>query len=187
MAKRSYPPQEALYPAPVVLVSCGDIRSGQTNIITIAWCGIVCSNPPQISVSIRPSRLSHKIISEKREFAVNIPKKHMLKSVDLCGMKSGKDTDKFAASGFTPVSASKISAPIIKECPVNIECLSRRVISLGTHDIFIGEVVAVNIDDEVLAEDGKIDYSKADPLVYNQGQYWSLDKMLGPYGLSSTK
>lgn len=185
MAKSLFPPYEALYPTPVVLVSCADPDSKKANIITIAWCGIVCSKPPQISISIRPSRLSHKLISETREFAVNIPTVNILKATDFCGIRSGKDIDKFKEAKLTPMPAVKISTPIIKECPVNIECLLRHTLPLGTHDMFIGEVVAVHADSEVLGSNGKIDYKKTYPFVYNQGEYWDLGKSIGFYGFSS--
>ena len=185
MAKSLLPPYEALYPAPVVLVSCTHADTKKKNIITIAWCGIVCSKPPQISISIRPSRLSHKMISESREFVINIPTKNILKATDFCGMQSGNHIDKFKEAGLTPMAATKISSPIIKECPVNIECILKHVLPLGTHDMFIGEVVAVHVDEDLLGPDRKIDYSKAAPLVYNQGEYWDLGKSIGFYGYSS--
>lgn len=185
MAKSLLPPYEALYPVPVVLVSCSGTDTQKNNIITIAWCGIVCSKPPQISISIRPSRFSHKIISVSREFVVNIPTKSILKAADLCGMQSGAKTDKFREAGLTPMAASKVSSPLIKECPVNIECVLKHTLPLGAHDMFIGEVVAVHIDEELLGPDGKIDYAKASPFVFNQGEYWDLDKKIGFYGCSS--
>lgn len=185
MKKSLIPPHEALYPTPVVLVTCADVRTKYRNIITIAWCGIVCSKPPQISISIRPSRLSHRIISESGEFAVNIPAKDMIESVDLCGIRSGRDIDKFEAAGLTPLTAAKVSSPIIKECPVNIECTVKQTLSLGTHDMFIGEVVAVHVDDDIIGPEGKIDYKKAAPFVYNQGGYWDLGKKIGFYGFSA--
>jgi flavin reductase (DIM6/NTAB) family NADH-FMN oxidoreductase RutF len=185
MRKLEASPGEALYPVPVVLVSVLDREAGRANIITIAWCGIVASNPPQISISIRPSRHSHKLITVEREFVVNIPSKDILKETDLCGTISGKDTDKFKLCGFTPVKSSKIFSPMIKECPVNIECKLKDVIKLGSHDMFIGEVVAVHKDETISCADGKIDYGKAKPFVFNQGEYRDLGRKLGYYGFSS--
>lgn len=185
MPKSEVPPREVLYPVPVVLVSCLDREFGRANVITIAWCGIVASNPPLISVSIRPSRHSHKLIMAEREFVINIPSRDILKETDLCGALSGKDTDKMKRCGFTPVQASKISSPMIKECPVNIECRLKDVLKLGSHDMFIGEVVAAHIDDAILGKDGKMDYGKARPFVFNQGEYWGLSKRIGYYGCSS--
>jgi flavin reductase (DIM6/NTAB) family NADH-FMN oxidoreductase RutF/uncharacterized protein YbbK (DUF523 family) len=169
MAKSEIPPSESLYPVPVVLVSCLDRENNKANIITIAWCGIVASNPPQISVSIRPSRYSHKLLSKEHQFVVNVPSTDILKMTDLCGILSGKDIDKFAACSFTSVSSSKISAPMILECPVNIECSLRQIVQLGSHDMFIGEVVAVHVDEALLDTKGRVDYRKARPFVFNGG------------------
>ena len=183
MPKIKLPPSEALYPVPVVLVSSGDKNSA--NIITIAWCGVVCSNPPLMSVSIRPSRHSHKIISAKGDFVINIPREELLEKTDFCGIASGSTTDKFKACGFTKTTSSKIASPIIEECPVNIECKVIKSFNLGTHDIFIAEVLAVHVDKDILDKDGKIDYNKAKPVVFNRGEYWNLGKKIGYYGFSS--
>lgn len=187
MSKLETPPSEALYPVPVVLVTCLDRAKSRANAITIAWCGIVASNPPQISVSIRPSRYSHKLIIAEKSFVVNIPTKDIMEKADLCGMRSGKDIDKFKACSFTQVPASRVSAPMIKECPVNIECALKEVLRLGSHDCFIGEVVCVHTDESVLNDSGDIDYAKARPFVFNQGEYWDLGKKIGYYGCSSKK
>lgn len=185
MPKLELPPSEALYPTPVVLVSCADKKTGRPNVMTIAWCGVVCSKPPMLSVSIRPSRASHKLIKESGNFAVNIPSTDLLKQTDLCGIHSGKDTDKFKLASLTPIPASKISSPIIKECPVNIECVLKDILSLGTHDMFIGEAVAIHADDNVIDSSGRIDCKKAKPFTYNLGEYWDLGKIIGRYGFSA--
>ena len=184
MPKTVLPPHEALYPVPVVLVSCLDKASNEPNIITIAWCGVVCSTPPLISISIRPTRYSHKIISESMEFVVNIPKEEQLLLADSCGMKSGIDVNKFELCGFTAVPSTKISAPMIKECPVNIECRVKEVLKLGSHDMFISEVLGVHADSDLLTDNGNIDFSRARPFVYNQGEYWGIRKAIGAYGCS---
>jgi flavin reductase (DIM6/NTAB) family NADH-FMN oxidoreductase RutF len=184
MAKSEIPPSEALYPVPVVLVTCLDRENGRANAITIAWCGTVASNPPQISISIRPSRYSHALITKEKQFVVNVPSTDILKSTDLCGVRSGKDIDKFKACSFTSIPSSKIDAPMIKECPVNIECTLKDTLRLGSHDVFIGEIVAVHVDDGLLDRGGRIDYGKAKPFVFNGGEYWSLDKKIGFYGFS---
>jgi flavin reductase (DIM6/NTAB) family NADH-FMN oxidoreductase RutF len=184
MAKSELPPSTALFPVPVVIVSCIDRARNRPSAITIAWCGNVCSEPPCLSVSIRPSRHSHALISAEKEFCVNIPPQTMLRETDLCGIISGRDTDKFAACAFTPVKASKISAPMIKECPVNIECRLKNTLRLGTHDIFIAEAVAVHVDDQILGADGRIDVSKSLAIAFCQHQYWSLGKMIGHHGFS---
>jgi len=181
--KLQLPPSEGLYPVPVVLVSSLDRKSNRANIITIAWCGVVCSAPPLLSISIRPSRHSHAIISQTRDFVVNIPSAKNAKKADLCGIKSGADIDKFKEFGFTQVPSSKISSPMIKECPVNIECELRDVVRLGTHDMFIGEVKAIHADKDVITG-GRIDFKKAAPFVYNHGEYWDLGNNIGHYGYS---
>lgn len=184
MPKREFPPSEALYPVPVVLVSCLDKGAKKTNIITLAWCGVVCSSPPMLGISIRPSRLSHGLINNTKDFVVNIPSAKILKETDLCGIISGKDTDKFKACSFTETASSKISSPMITECPVNIECVLKNVIKLGAHDLFLGEVVAVHADDGILKPGGSIDYDLAMPFVYTQGEYRAVGKKVGLYGFS---
>lgn len=184
MPKILFPPSEALYPTPLVLVSSIDRNKNKNNIITIAWCGVVCSRPPLLSISIRPSRYSHGLISEAGDFVVNIPTKDQLKKVDRCGIVSGKEIDKFSACSFTAEPSSKISSPAIRECPVNIECILKDTFRLGSHDMFIGEVVSVGVDEEVIGPNGRIDYKKARPFVYNQGEYWDLGERIGHYGFS---
>lgn len=137
-----------------------------------------------LGISIRPSRLSHKLIKDTKDFVVNIPSVRILKETDLCGIISGKDSDKFKRCSFTACAASKISSPMITECPVNIECILSSVTKLGTHDLFIGEVVAVHADDNILKPGGSIDYEKAMPFVYTQGEYRELGKRIGFYGFS---
>lgn len=182
MPKIELPPSEALYPVPVVLVSCGN--KDLANIITVAWCGVVCSKPPLISISIRPSRHSNNIIKAVGDFVINIPTQDLLKETDICGTVSGRDKDKFSICGFTKAGSSIAGSPAIKECPVNIECKVAKILSLGAHDMFIGEVVKEHRDTSVLNKEGSMDYSKAVPIVYNQGEYWSLGKRIGRYGFS---
>jgi flavin reductase (DIM6/NTAB) family NADH-FMN oxidoreductase RutF len=184
MAKSEIPPREALYPVPVVLVTCLDRDNDRGNAITIAWCGTVASIPPQLSVSIRPSRHSHKLISKERKFVVNIPSADILKKTDLCGVVSGKDVDKFKECSFTAIPGPKTGVPMIQECPVNIECTLKETLRLGSHDMFIGEIVAVHVDKDILDSGGRIDYGKAKPFVYNGGEYWGLGNMVGYYGCS---
>ena len=187
MPKKEVPACEALYPVPVILVSCYDRASQKNNILTIAWCGVAASNPPTLSISVRPSRYSHAIIKATGDFVVNIPTLDILKEVDLCGIASGKTTDKFKSCGFHPQKASKVSSCLIKECPVNIECVLKGEVSLGSHDMFLGRVVAVHVDEHLLEREGNIDYEKARPIVYNQGQYWNLGKVVGSYGFSRNR
>ena len=173
----------ALFPCPVVLVSCVD-STGNPNIITLAWAGTVCSEPPMVGVSIRPTRFSYQLIKDSKEFVVNIPPTRFIKETDYCGVASGKDVDKFSETKFTPEKAQKVKVPMIQECPVNLECVLTDTIPLGAHDLFLGEVVQVHIDENVLDEKGKIDFSKVDPFVYNVGEYWDLNKKVGTYGFS---
>ncbi|MGE5422618.1 MAG: flavin reductase family protein [Ignavibacteriales bacterium] len=175
-------PATLLYPVPVVLVSCIG-HEGTANIITIAWVGTVCSDPPMLSISIRPSRYSHKLITETREFVVNIPSADILDATDYCGIVSGRDVDKFTVTGLTPEPASKVKAPLIKECPMNMECVVRQILNLGAHDMFIAEIVAVHQEEEVLDSHGHLDVQKARPVVYNgAGQYWGGHECLATYG-----
>lgn len=185
MSKLELSPCEALYPVPVVMVSCTDHNAGRANIITIAWCGIVASNPPLISISIRPSRYSHGLIMNERNFVINIPSRKILRETDYCGIVSGRDTDKFKACNFTPMPSTKISSPIIQECAVNIECIVKDVLKLGSHDMFIGEVVALRADRDIVDSHGAIDQNKTKPIVFSRGEYWDLDKKIGYYGYSS--
>jgi flavin reductase (DIM6/NTAB) family NADH-FMN oxidoreductase RutF len=133
-------------------------------------------------LGIRPSRYSHKLIENSKEFVVNIPPAKIVKETDYCGVTSGKDVDKFAETKLTPEPADKVKAPLIRECPVNMECKLKSTVPLGAHDLFIGEIVQVHIDQEILDEKGHIDFKKADPFTYNQGEYWSLNKKIGTYG-----
>lgn len=185
MLKLEIPPSEALYPVPVVLVSCTDKNRAKSNIITIAWCGVVCSNPPLLSISIRPSRYSYRLIKESGDFVINIPSKDLIKKTDFCGVRSGADIDKFVSVPFTMALAKKVKAPLIEECPLNIECVLKNIIKLGSHDMFIGEVVQVHADTDILNTDGNINFEKAAPFVYNHGEYWDLGKKIGHYGFST--
>jgi len=183
MNKKILKPYEALYPVPVVLVSCVS-KDEKYNLITIAWAGVVCSDPPSLSISIRPSRYSHNLIKESKEFVVNIPDEKYLPEVDYCGLVSGREVDKFKMTGFTAVCASKVKAPLVKECPVNIECRVKEIIKLGAHDMFISEIMAVNADNGVLSDLGSVDFSKVSPIVYSKGEYWSLNKRMEVFGFS---
>jgi flavin reductase (DIM6/NTAB) family NADH-FMN oxidoreductase RutF len=180
-------PSTLLYPVPVVLVSCGDIDKNP-NIITIGWTGIVCSDPPMISISIRPHRHSAGIIKESKEFVINTPTEEMLEKTDRCGVVSGRKHDKFGEIGLTPVSAVKVKAPLIEECPLNLECVVRDIKPLGAHDLYIAEVVAASADADVVQE-GKISVSKAKPLVYCpvDSTYWNLESEIGSYAFTKNE
>lgn len=176
-------PWPALFPCPVVLVTCVDAH-GRHNIITLAWAGTVCSDPPMLGLGIRPHRYSYRLIEDCGEFVVNVPTRAILDKADFCGMVSGTDVDKFSETGLTPEPAEKVKPPLIRECPVNMECLVKRKIPLGTHHLFLGEIVLVHIDEDILNAKGKIDFTKATPFVYNNGEYWSLHEKIGVYGFS---
>lgn len=179
-------PFAALFSCPVVLVTCVE-SAGKPNIITLAWAGTVCSEPPMVGLGIRPSRYSHGLISESKEFVVNIPPAKFILETDYCGITSGRDLDKFAETKFIAEKADLVKAPLIKECPVNMECVLKQVVPLGAHDLFIGEIVQVHVDQNVLDEKGNIDFAKADPFTYNQGEYWGISKKIGTYGFSKIK
>lgn len=186
MAKQVWKPSTMLNPVPVVMVSCED-KEGKPNIITLAWAGTVNSDPPMVSISIRKSRHSHELIKEKGEFVINLPNTKLAFATDYCGVKSGRDINKFEAMKLTPEKASIVSAPIIKECPVNLECVVKQVLELGSHDMFLAEVVATNVDEALLDEKGKLDLHKADLICYSHGEYYSLAKSLGFFGYSVAK
>lgn len=173
-----------IYPCPVTLVTCVD-KEGKPNIITLAWVGVACSDPPTIGIGIRPHRYSYGLIKDTKEFVVNIPTVDILREADYCGQVSGRDHDKFAETKLSPEPASRVKPPLIKECPVNLECVLQQVLGLGVHHLFLGRVVAVHVDEGMMDERGHMDYAKARPFVYNQpGEYRSLSKIIGLYGFS---
>ena len=188
MPKKSLKPTSALLLTPVVLVTCQN-EEGKPNIITLAWVGVANSEPPIISLAIRPERHSYGIIKRTGEFVVNLPTTIILKEMDFCGVVSGSKLDKFSATKLTPMPAGKIKAPLIKECPVNLECQVKQVIPLGSHDLFLGEVVAAHMDTEIQDEKGRIDIGKARLFAFCPGatEYWSLGERIGKYGFTKGK
>lgn len=186
MAKQVWKPSTMLNPVPVVMVSCAD-NEGKPNIITLAWAGTINSDPPMVSISVRKPRFSHNLIKEKGEFVINLPNTKLTFATDYCGVKSGRDINKFEAMNLTPEKASIVSVPIIKECPVNLECVVKQIIELGSHDMFLAEVVATNVEEALLDENGKLDLHKADLICYSHGEYYSLAKSLGFFGYSVAK
>jgi flavin reductase (DIM6/NTAB) family NADH-FMN oxidoreductase RutF len=185
MGKKEIDPIVIFHPAPVVLVTCEGLKT-KPNIITIAWTGVVSSRPPMIGIAIQPIRYSHGLIRESGEFGLNIPNKNILRAIDYCGFVSGKNVDKFSNTGLTPMTARKIKPPLIKECPVNLECEVRNFIPLGMHDLFIGEIVSVHLDEEVLDDGGKLDSSLLNPVTYfsQPADYWSLGDRIGIRGFT---
>ena len=186
MAKEIWRPGNMLYPVPAVMVSCAD-KEGRSNIITVAWAGTVCSSPAMVSISIRPERFSYHMIRETGEFVVNLTTEKLVRAADLCGVKSGRDTDKWKLSGLTPEKASRVAAPLIAESPVNIECRVTDMIPLGSHHMFLGEVLAVQVDASLLDRNGRLDLQKAEPAVYSHGEYYGLGKLAGTFGYSVRK
>ncbi len=187
MAKQTWKPGNMLYPLPAVMASVGD-KAGNTNIITIAWTGTVCSDPAMLYISVRPERYSHHMIMETGEFVVNLTTEALVKATDYCGVRSGKEVDKWKETGLTPGKAEKLDyAPIIEECPVNLECKVVEVKQLGSHDMFLAEVVAVQVDEKYMNEKGKFCLDETGLLAYSHGEYFSLGEKLGTFGHSVKK
>lgn len=187
MGKKVWKGGTVLYPLPAVMVSCSD-KEGNNNIITIAWTGIINTDPPMTYISVRPNRYSHSIIEKSGEFVINLTNEKLFYACDYCGVKSGRDINKFEAMKLTPEKASQlIYAPIIYESPVNIECKVKNISKLGSHDMFTAEILAVNVSDEYLDENGKFHFDKTNPICYSHGQYYSLGKKLGHFGSSVKK
>ena len=186
MGKQLWKPGNMLYPLPVVMVSLAD-RDGRPNIITLAWVGTVCTNPPMVSISVRPERYSYPILKETGEFVINLTTKELAFATDYCGVKSGRDVDKFKEMGLTPIPASEVKAPMIKESPVNIECKVRQILPLGSHDMFLAEIVAVDVEERLLDETGKLHLEKAGLMAYSHGEYFAMGKKIGSFGYSVRK
>jgi flavin reductase (DIM6/NTAB) family NADH-FMN oxidoreductase RutF len=178
-------PSPALLPTPVVLLSVAGHGKEKPNIITLAWAGTVCSDPPMLSVAIRPTRHSHPLVNAAREFVVNVPRAAQLTEVDLAGVWSGAEHDKFEELAFTASPASRVAAPLIEECPINIECVVKHQLALGAHDLYIAEIVAVQYDEGILDERGRVLTRKLDPIAYVEGEYWSLAERIGSYGAAA--
>jgi flavin reductase (DIM6/NTAB) family NADH-FMN oxidoreductase RutF len=185
--KKSWKPGNMLSPVPVVLVSCGGIREWKPNLITIAWIGSVCSDPPMLSISVRPERYSHDIIKSTGEFVVNVPSADQAKSTDWCGVVSGRDTDKFSATGLTPAPAVKVGCPIVAECPLNIECRVRKTLPLGSHTLFLAQVVSVQVSAGLVDHRGRLNLQQAGLIAFAHGHYYALGRHLGHFGFSVRK
>lgn len=184
--KEFWKPGNMVYPLPAVMVSCGEVGKNP-NIITIAWTGTICTNPAMVYISVRPERYSYNLIKSTGEFAINLTTKHVIKAVDYCGVRSGKDIDKFKEMKLTPIKANKISAPLIGECPVNVECKVKDIIELGSHHMFIAEVLGVNIDPAYMNEKGKFELNHSDLIIYSHGEYYGFGELLGTFGYSVRK
>lgn len=186
MAKEIWKPGNMLYPLPVVMVSLAD-RNGKYNIITIAWTGTICTSPPMVSISVRPERYSYPILKETGQFVINLTTRELVRATDYCGVKSGREVDKFRELGLSPLKADKVSAPLIGESPVNIECSVKEIIPLGSHDLFLAQVEAVHADERYMDENRRFCLEKAQPVVYSHGAYLACGEQLGTFGYSVRK
>ena len=185
MAKVTWKPGTLLAPVPPALISCA--HGGKDNLITIAWTGIINSEPAKTYISVRPSRYSYELIKKSGEFVINLPSAHIVRSIDFCGVKSGRDLDKFKACKLTREKASKVACPMVAESPVSIECKVSEIVPLGTHDMFIADVVAVHADEKYMDEKGKFHLELAEPIVYSHGSYVTTGETIGTFGYSVKK
>ena len=186
MSNQRWKPGNMLYPLPVEMVSAAD-KEGRDDIITVAWAGTVCTNPPMVSISIRPERYSYHMIRETGEFVINLTTEELAFATDYCGVKSGRDVDKFKETGLTREKAEKVKAPMIAEAPVSIECKVKEIRELGSHHMFIAQVAAVHADEKYMDEKNRFDLNRARPIVYSHGEYLGTGKKLGTFGYSVKK
>ena len=176
-----------IYPLPAVLISCGESEQ-EYNLFTVAWTGTVCTNPPMCYISVRPERHSYEIIKRTGEFVINLTTKRLARATDWCGVRSGRDYDKFAQMGLTASPAAVVAAPVIEESPVAIECRVKQIVPLGSHDMFVADVVNVLVDEEDIdPESGRLDLQRAEPITYCHGEYFSLGEVIGHFGWSVRK
>lgn len=186
MSKQTWKPGNMLYPLPAVMVSATD-GEGQDNIITVAWAGTVCTNPPMVSISVRPSRYSYDMIKKTGEFVINLTTEKLAFATDYCGVRSGRDVDKFREMKLTKEKAEFVAAPMIKESPVCIECRVREIKELGSHHMFLADVLAVHVEEEFMDSSKKFHLNDARLLVYSHGEYKATGKTLGTFGYSVKK
>ena len=187
MAKQTWAGGNMLYPLPAVMVSCAN-AAGEKDIVTVAWAGTVCTNPPMLSISLRPERHSYHIVRESGEFVVNLVTSRLQRSCDWCGVRSGRDYDKWEEGHLTPASATALDlAPTIAESPVSIECRVRDVLELGSHHLFLADVLAVQVEEGLLDESGKLDLARAGLTAYSHGEYFELGRRIGSFGYSVRK
>ena len=185
--KQSWKPGTMIYPLPAVLISCGESEQ-EYNLFTVAWTGTVCTNPPMCYISVRPERHSYEIIKRTGEFVINLTTASLARATDWCGVRSGRDYDKFAEMGLTAEAAAVVKAPIVAESPVSIECRVKQIVPLGSHDMFIADVVNVLVDEEYInSETGKLELERADMITYSHGEYFRLGKAIGHFGWSVRK
>lgn len=186
MAKQDWKPGNMLYPVPAVMVTCQ--KAGEKpNIITVAWAGTVCTNPPMVSISVRRERHSYAILKESGEFVINLTTAQLVRAADYCGVRSGRDVDKFREAGLSPCCSKAVSCPGIAQSPVNIECRITEIKPLGSHDLFLAEVVNVSVDSSLLDEAGSLQLSRSGLVSYVHGGYFGLGSKLGTFGYSVKK
>ena len=185
MSKIKFRGSTLLAPVPPVLVSCGTME--KSNILTVAWTGIVCSNPPRTYVSVRPERYSYELIKNSGEFCINLPSSYLVKAVDFCGVRSGRDMDKFEMCRLTPEPSQTVSCPSVAECPITLECKVFEAKELGSHTMFLADITAVTVDEKIVGEDGKMRLEKAFPMAYGHGTYYAIGKRIGTFGYSVKK
>lgn len=185
MSRTIWKPGTFIYPIPAVMVSCGDMEN--SNIITVAWTGIINTNPAMCYISIRPERYSYKLIKEKGEFVINLTNKELAYATDWCGVKTGAKVDKFKEMKLTKEKAKNVKCPVIKESPVAIECKVKEIKELGSHHMFIAEILSIDADNKYIDEKGAFDITKCDLITYANGKYFSLGKQVGKFGYSVEK
>lgn len=185
LEKEYWKPGNMLYPIPAVMVSCGTME--KSNIITIAWTGTICSDPAMVSISVRKERYSYDLIKDQKEFVINLVTEDLVAQADYCGVKSGSKVDKFKETKLTPVKGNVVSVPLINESPVNIECVVKDIIPLGTHDMFLAEVVSVAVDKRFKDDEGRFRLNDTGLIVYSHGEYMGLGKQFGKFGYSVKK
>ncbi|KEI16069.1 flavin reductase family protein [Clostridium haemolyticum] len=187
MSKKTFKGSAMLNPVPSVLITSKN-NKGKVNVFTVGWIGVACTKPPMISVAIRPERLSYEYIKENNEFVVNLPSRNLVKAVDFCGVKSGNTLNKIKELNFTLKESNNISVPYIDECPITLECKVKNVIPLGSHDLFLAEILSVHVEEDLIDEKGKIYYEEADLICYSHGEYFGISKKaLGNFGFSVKK
>lgn len=182
MSKSVWRGSTLLSPVPPALVVCG--TNEEPNVFTVAWTGIINSQPPKTYISVRPERYSFELIQKTGEFTINLPTRKLVRAVDFCGVRSGRSMNKFEKCGITPVPASEVCVPILEEAPISLECRVFDQVHYGTHDMFLADIVAVDADDAYIDKDGKLDLSKAELIAYAHGEYYSLGERLGKFGYS---
>lgn len=185
MSKIQWKGSTLLAPVPAALVSCGTMEN--PNALTVAWTGITCSDPPMTYISVRPERYSYEIIKNSGEFVINLTTGAMARATDFCGVRSGREMDKLAAAGLTAEPANEVSAPVITQSPLSLECRVRQIIPLGSHDMFLAEIVAVDVEEKLLDETGKLRLEKAGLMAYSHGEYFVMGKKIGSFGYSVRK